>query len=128
MKKIKFSFFNFKSCKHVHAYTGLTKKDDTSESTVRNSCFLLFINCKLICSIAKSLNKQITIFMQNLTLGSSHRKSFRSSLQSHPLKVTLWVYVILKCTLFKRLWVYVILKIVAVRYLKDCECTLFKRL
>ena len=51
-------------------------------------------NCKLISFFSKSYNKLSKDFIQslrlNLTLGLSYLQSFRSSLQSHPLWVTLY--------------------------------------
>ena len=63
----------------------------------RTVCFLVFTNpCKnkLVSFFILSLNKQLKDHnlnrRLNLTLGSSNFKSFRSSLQSHPVWVTLY--------------------------------------
>ena len=63
---------------------------------IYNVCFKLFIiifHCTLLSFFVKSLNKPFKVFMQdsrfNINLGSLYLKSFKSSLQSYPLRVSL---------------------------------------
>ena len=59
-------------------------------------CFLIFTHCntKLLSFFAKIFNKPLTDFIDsirlNLTLGWAYLKSFKLSLQFHPLWVTLY--------------------------------------
>ena len=79
--------------------TGLPTKNETSETTVRN-LYCQFPNMhdslqqyKFLSSIVKSLIKPFKDHIQGrtliLNLESSYLKSFRSSLQSNPLLVTM---------------------------------------
>ena len=56
-------------------------------------CFLIFTtlcNCKLVTFFTKSLNKSLKYYL-NFNLGFSYSMIVKSSLQSHPLWVTLWI-------------------------------------
>ena len=55
--------------------------------------FMIIFQCKLLFFFVKSLKKPFKVYIQdsrfNINLGSSYLKSFKSSLQSHPLRVSL---------------------------------------
>ena len=79
-------------------YTEVYTIDETSETTIRNfyCLFPLFKipwNCKPVSFFVKSFYKLLKYNTKgswlSLTLESSYFKRFRSSLQSHPLWVTL---------------------------------------
>ena len=87
----------------VYLITGLPIKDETSETTLRNIfslCFLIFMilcNCKLVCFCTKSFNKPLDNYIYKgriliINLRILTFQSFLSSLQSHPLWVTLYVH------------------------------------
>ena len=73
--------------------TGLPTKDETSETIVRKLCCLVYLcNFELVIFFAKSYKYPLEDNIQgrSFTLRSSYLKSFRSSLQFHPLWVTLY--------------------------------------
>ena len=78
----------------THYCTGLSTKDETSETTVRNLyCLFLYIHfCQII---TKPLKDNI----QGKRLKKSYFQSFRSSFQSHSLlsnAVAFWIIYIIK--------------------------------
>ena len=90
------------------ACTGLPTKDETSQTTLVNLYYLYFIfmspcNFKLFFFFAKSFNKPLKYYIlgrrHNLNLESSYFKMCLSSLQSHPMRVTLYARVILEVKL-----------------------------
>ena len=90
------------------ACTGLLTKDETSQTTLVNVYYLYFVfiipcNKVAVLFFAKSFNKPLKYYILgsslNLNLESSYFKSFRSSLQSHPMWVTLYTRVNLEVNL-----------------------------
>ena len=81
--------------------TGLPIKDETSETNVRK---LYYLFPYLLISFSNKKNNPLENYIygriHNLALGSSHFKSFRSSLQSHPLWVTLYIKIVISVCLY----------------------------